>query len=111
MEGVAGSAVVNKEVHGRYEYYLSSGLQWVIEIIINGNIVKERLSRLEAHGEYMGLPYTDYIVVNFEMNSRAEAINVQRNKHLMSVFFSQDDCSYCDVLYGLTKPMERIHLA
>ena len=111
MEGVAGPTVVNKEVHGRYEYYLSSGLQWVIEIIINGNNLEERLSRLEGHGEYMGLSYTDYIIVDFRMNTNVEAINVQRNKHLMSVFFSQDDCSYCDVLYGLTKPMERIHLA
>ena len=110
-EGVDSSTVVNKEVHGRYKYYLGSGVQWVIEIIISGNIVEERLSRLETHGEYKGLPYTDYIVVDFRMNTSVEAMNVQRNKHLMSVFFSQDDCSYCDVLYGLTEPMARTQLA
>jgi hypothetical protein len=99
------------EVKGRCDYYLNGELRWAIEALINGSGVGEHLSRLEGHGKYVGLAYTDYLVIDFRVNATGEPTNVQRHKHRMSVFFKRGDFSYCSVLCGVEQSAERIILA
>ena len=98
------------EVKGRCDYYLSGELQWAIEALINGSGVGEHLSRLEGDGKYVGLAYTDYLVIDFRVKATGEPTNVQRHKHRMSVFFKRGDFSYCSVLCGVEQSAERIVL-
>jgi hypothetical protein len=109
MEGKEAASLL--EVKGRCEYYLNGGLRWAIEALINGNDVGEHLSRLEGGGKYVGLNYSDYLVVDFRVNANGEPTNVQRHQRRMSVFFKRGDFRYCNVLCGLEQPAERIVLA
>jgi hypothetical protein len=99
------------EVKGRCDFYLNGELRWAIEALINGSGVGEHLSRLESHGKYVGLDYTDFLVIDFRVNASGEPTNVSRHEHRMSVFFKRGDFSYCSVLCGVEQRAERINLA
>ena len=80
---------------------MNGDLRWAIEALINVSGVDEHLSRLESEeGKYAGLPYDDYLVVDFRVNTTGKATNVRRHSRRMSVFFKQNDYTFCNVLCG-----------
>ena len=99
------------EVKGRCDYYLNSDLRWAIEVLISGTGVGEHLARLVGEGKYVGLGFADYLVVDFRVNATGEPSDVERHKRRMSVFFKQNDFTFCNVLCGLEPDPEKIDLA
>lgn len=98
-------------VKGRCDYYLNGDLRWAVEALINGRGAGEHLSRLVDQDKYVGLGYTDYVVIDFRMNDTGEPTHVRQHERRMSVFFKKGDFSFCTVLCGHQKEAERITLA
>lgn len=119
VKGATGAIL--PPVKGRCDYYLGGALQWVVEVLLTGSGTSsgydsgagEPLSRLESdtEGKYVGLAYTDHLIVDIRVNATGEPTPVQRNERRMSVFFKQGDFNFCNVLCGHMDLAERIPLA
>lgn len=62
-------------------------------------------------GKYVGLDYDDYLVVDFRVTATGEPTDVRRHERRMSVFFKQNDFTFCNVLCGFEPAAETITLA
>jgi hypothetical protein len=111
------AAPLPSAVPGRCEFYLHGNLRWAVEVLISGHNGgggggggdggEEHVSRLLGPSQYVGLAYSDFLVVDVI----GEPTEVHRHERRMSVFFPRDDFSFCTVLCGLEAAAETITLA
>ena len=111
----APAAPLPSVVPGRCEFYLHGDLRWAVEVLIGGHGGGggggEHVSRLLSPSQYVGLAFTDFVVVDVHVNATGEPTDVHRHERRMSVFFPRDDFSFCTVLCGLETAAETITLA
>jgi hypothetical protein len=90
-------------ISGEIDFYLDGELRWGIELLINGDGIKEHISRFGPGGKYYDLSLTDYVVVDIRGNATGETTNIQRDPHRITVFFKRGDFSSCKCIFGMSE--------
>lgn len=91
---------LNLSLKHTMNFYLNNGRGWRIELMINGDGVKEHLDRFDVGGKYHALNVKDYILVDFRGNSTGQVTNIARHAKRLTVFFKKGDFSIANCCFG-----------
>ena len=81
------SSQATATILGALDFYINGTSRWGIELLINGDHIKEHLSGFAQGGKYARLNVNDYIVVDFRVGV---VKRVKPAAHRMTVFFAED---------------------
>ena len=89
-------------ITGALDFYVDGDLRWGIELLVNGNDIKEHMERFqEPNGKYVPLQLNDYAIVDFRVNSSGEPTAIVRHEKRISVFFKENDYSQAKCIFGM----------
>ncbi|KAK1933872.1 hypothetical protein P3T76_011632 [Phytophthora citrophthora] len=100
----------SRRIKGEVDFYLDGGLQWGIELLVNGKGITKHMDRFTPGGKCYELKASDYAVFDFRCNKSGKVTNVQRKDKRVSVFFRQGDYSSCKCIFGFNKEVVKIRL-
>jgi hypothetical protein len=99
-----------EQISGSLDFYINSDLRWGIELLVNGDKIKEHIDRFSKKGKYEPLNCKDYVVVDFRSSFDGTPTNVSRHEKRVCVFFKERNFTSCSIIVGLGKNVEVISL-
>jgi hypothetical protein len=107
--GGAASLPSSETVEGAIDFYINGELHWGLELLVNGDRVKEHLNRFETDGKYFPFGMSDYRVIDFRLGDPTKSKIVLCEKRI-TVFFQQNDFTTCTCMFGTTPEKRQINL-
>jgi len=94
-------------IRGSVDFFISNGLKWLLEFVIDGSKLEEHVARFEPTGRYSSIPCTDWLIVDFRPASQGAPALLQ--EHVLHVLYDAEFTSARVVVKGRAESQITFH--